>query len=541
MVLSIQSDTITTNADLMTITTQDGVSLEIGTDDTIKSDYVPLRHVKKFFEYHGGGTNCGFTFAWGYINTENEIKIMGGPNTSTRFTELSATNNYGGPGITLSLTGNNTEVPDKLYLTQNQVFVLTTAGNVYASGNNFQGQLSTGNLTVDSNLKKCTVSDIASISVGTEDSVNTYFLDNSGNLWACGSDENGQIGNGATTGDISTAINTIGPDSSNFDTGAVTVTKCVALGGYDGANFLTSAMVLLSNGVVYCVGRGVEGQQGDGSNTNNTVWTAPSFDDQGSIADIKGSGAVGKTGDFAPTTTFYALSTAGKLWAWGSNVYGQVGNASFTSPVNTPYSNVSLTSITKFWTGGNANSVFVKKDGKIYAWGYNVNGQLGVGSTSNVNTITQVNSLNNYDISEIIQCHKNYASSSDISGEHVIAVTSTGELLGAGYNGDGELSFGSTTGDSGNNQTTFVRMKCSFNTGKNTVKPSLSVDNPYIITAHVRTVGGFTMVLSKDGYVYYCGRNMYKLASDSVTSVVSGDSLNTTSIIPLLTLQSQYS
>lgn len=78
----------------------------------------------------------------------------------------------------------------------------------------------------------------------------------------------------------------------------------------------------------------------------------------------------------------YALTAGGELYAWGSNAYGQLGtstNAGTSSKNNTP-AKVSISGIKEF-AAQNGTCAALTKEGKLYLWGRNQAGQLGNGST----------------------------------------------------------------------------------------------------------------------------------------------------------------
>ncbi len=85
-----------------------------------------------------------------------------------------------------------------------------------------------------------------------------------------------------------------------------------------------------------------------------------------------------------------ALGSDGNAYAWGDNFYGQLGDGTNTNR-NTPVqvqapAGVTFTSI----SSGGYHSVAWGSDGNAYAWGYNVFGQLGDGTNTNSNTPVQV-------------------------------------------------------------------------------------------------------------------------------------------------------
>jgi alpha-tubulin suppressor-like RCC1 family protein len=87
------------------------------------------------------------------------------------------------------------------------------------------------------------------------------------------------------------------------------------------------------------------------------------------------------------------LKGDGTVWAWGNDGSGQVGdNATFNGNITTPVQVFGLTDITHI-AEGLTHGLAVKNDGTVWACGYNSNGQLGNGNTTNQATPVQMTSV----------------------------------------------------------------------------------------------------------------------------------------------------
>jgi alpha-tubulin suppressor-like RCC1 family protein len=110
---------------------------------------------------------------------------------------------------------------------------------------------------------------------------------------------------------------------------------------------------------------------------------------------IAGSSNIVKIGAIGGgPTSMYALTSTGTLYSWGYNGSGQLGNGNTinqSSPVSVTTGIVNFALSEPQYVNQYNNQLFVQKtDGLVYAAGYNVNGELGIGNTTNQSTLTMV-------------------------------------------------------------------------------------------------------------------------------------------------------
>jgi alpha-tubulin suppressor-like RCC1 family protein len=86
-----------------------------------------------------------------------------------------------------------------------------------------------------------------------------------------------------------------------------------------------------------------------------------------------------------------ALKKDGTVWTWGSNSDGQLGTGDNTA-ANKPGMVNNLSGITKI-TGGWYHVLALKNDGKLWVWGDNGAGQLGIGNSTDAKTPVQPQGL----------------------------------------------------------------------------------------------------------------------------------------------------
>lgn len=142
-----------------------------------------------------------------------------------------------------------------------------------------------------------------------------------------------------------------------------------------------STLVLCSDGTVHSCGYNGYGQLGVGSTTAASRFAQLPV--LSGIAEI----AAGREA----LTSYYARTTAGALYSWGYNGDGQLGDGGTTNAtIATLRAGGSLAgkTITKIYGGPNY-AMAIDSAGNLHAWGTNTYGQLGNGTLSNQFTPVQ--------------------------------------------------------------------------------------------------------------------------------------------------------
>ena len=84
-----------------------------------------------------------------------------------------------------------------------------------------------------------------------------------------------------------------------------------------------------------------------------------------------------------------AINEDGELYAWGRNQYGQLGDGTSADKDRPVKICITTTNCPSNWVkvvAGANHSLAINEDGELYAWGRNLNGQLGDGTTYYENT-----------------------------------------------------------------------------------------------------------------------------------------------------------
>jgi alpha-tubulin suppressor-like RCC1 family protein len=236
---------------------------------------------------------------------------------------------------------------------------------------------------------------------------------------------------------------------------------------------------LRADGTVWAWGLNIFGQLGDGTSNWGSFTNRSTTPVQvNGLTSVKSLGGRGYHS--------LALKTDGTVWAWGDNNGGQLGNGTASLGTNTPVQVIGLTNPASI-SGGGFFSLALMPDGTVRSWGSNPHGECGDGTTSNRYTPVVVAGLTNM---------------MAISGGwvHALALKSDGTAWAWGNNGNGELGDGTA-------QTRYAPVQVS------------GLSNVVSVSAG----DGNSMARLSDGTVWKWGRNdMGQLGigtSDNITNV----------------------
>ena len=135
----------------------------------------------------------------------------------------------------------------------------------------------------------------------------------------------------------------------------------------------------------------------------------------------------------------FAIKTDGTLWAWGFNIDGSLGLGN-TTRYSSPKQVGSLTNWSSV-SNGYFHTLAIKTDGTLWSWGRNNFGQLGLGNTTNYSSPKQVGSLTNW-----LQVAAGYSwDGGTVQASYSLAIKTDGTLWAWGTNSYGQLGLGNTT------------------------------------------------------------------------------------------------
>ncbi|HEY0109513.1 MAG TPA: Calx-beta domain-containing protein, partial [Fibrella sp.] len=179
-------------------------------------------------------------------------------------------------------------------------------------------------------------------------------------LYAWGDNESGQLGDGTVTTRLEPVAITL-PTGIRADG-----LKAIACGWYH-------SLAITADNRVLAWGLNKDGQCGVTPDGPRFVTTPRIVAGLANITQISGG-----------TLHSLALDSSRRVWAWGNNFYGQLGNGTIENVKSQPTIVTNLPAVQAIGAGG-GHSVALLSDGTARAWGWNLYGQLGDGLSGYTN------------------------------------------------------------------------------------------------------------------------------------------------------------
>ena len=229
-----------------------------------------------------------------------------------------------------------------------------------------------------------------------------------GTVWCWGSNARGQTGSG-----------------SPIDTANIVPIQVSELAGVAAVASGGDHSCAIIGGAVWCWGSNSRGQLGDG--LSHQICAGSDC----SRVPVQVSGLSDVVAIELGNQHSCATRTDGSAWCWGYNAAGCLGDGSNTDRP-TPVQVSGLTDVATLSGGWNIHSCATRTDGSAWCWGYNSNGQLGNGNTTNHLTAVQVSGL-----ADTVSIAAGQDSSCSLQTD--------GSVWCWGYNSNGRLGDGTTT------------------------------------------------------------------------------------------------
>lgn len=148
-----------------------------------------------------------------------------------------------------------------------------------------------------------------------------------------------------------------------------------------------NSLYIKPDGTVWAWGMNNKAQIGNGTTTDRNTHTLPT-----QLKDLTDCIAVSiGTESFAWAVHSLALKKDGTVWAWGNNKNGQLGDGTNVSKLN-PIQLHDLSGVIAI-SSGQKFSLALTNDGIVWAWGENGYGQLGNGTKTDSNIPVKINNL----------------------------------------------------------------------------------------------------------------------------------------------------
>lgn len=265
-------------------------------------------------------------------------------------------------------TSGNSITPVQVGIDHDWCFVVTgeyctialkTNGTLWAWGYNDSGRLGIGSTrNADAPVQVGTDADWSFVAAGQ---AHVVAIKKDGSLWGWGNNKYGQLG-------IDTYENVYSP----IRVGLENDWDFVAAGHYHTVAHKT-------NGTLWAWGYNGSGQLGSSAVPGSPVPEQIGAENNWDMIAAGGYHSI-------------ALKTDGTLWTWGDNQYGQLGKQLYSRYIYMPVQ-VGSENDWDAVAGGTHHSAARKKDGRLWAWGSNEYGQLGIGKDDDTNVPTRIYNL----------------------------------------------------------------------------------------------------------------------------------------------------
>lgn len=299
---------------------------------------------------------------------------------------------------------------------------LSTNGEIYSWGDNQDGQLGDGthtesrfpNLISIENLQSG--ESIKNVYAGHN---NAMILTTQGRVFAWGLNNFGQLGVGTTLSSNLPHLVHFSELSSAESINQISLGKDFTL-------------ALTNLGRVFTWGFNSSGQLGDGTTINQVIPKLISFNGlttNESIYQVE-----------AGQSHSLAVTTKGRVYGWGSNLYYQLGSGEWQGwsvPKTITYSGLKTNESIKNVVAGYHNTSAITTTGEVFMCGYNSDGQLGDGTTYNIRNPKRI-VFNSLQTGESIK-------SVSLNYQQTFAVTNLGRVYGWGSNWTGNVGLGTST------------------------------------------------------------------------------------------------
>ncbi len=274
-------------------------------------------------------------------------------------------------------------------------------------GDNSHGELGNSKTTDATSAVK--VKGLSAVQAVTTSDLHACALAHQGEVLCWGSNSNGQLGDGTTT-DRHTPVPV---------TGLPAKATQVEAGG-------RHTCALLIDGTVWCWGKGGNGELGNGSTSDSSVPVE--------VTGLPPAAQIAIGGNQLSGNSSCALTVAGAVFCWGWNASGQLGNGT-TADSDAPVAVTGLSSGVLAIANDGSTACAVTTAETASCWGDNSTGELGDGAIGgNVTTPVAVSGFTAL----------GGAIDSENAGS-VCGITISGTAVCWGWNGDGQLGNGSTT------------------------------------------------------------------------------------------------